>query len=568
MAQIYPQYLTETQRSVPKKRAEILVYDELSRQLSDDWLVLYSSSIKYKHEYGVSTREADFLIAHPRIGILVLEVKGGSIKKEGNSWFTTPLSDLNLPKELQRKNEITPYTQVTDTVKKYERKIKNYIRANNLPKWDFKIGEAVCFPDIEIPPNWYLGSEALSDITIDRIKLLNIKNEIYKIINFYKGDNKLGQIPDVLGIELLIQILAHSWEIPSFLSYQLESAESKRKHLTEEQFRLLYQLKGIKQLMVNGCAGSGKTMIAFKKAHILASEGKKVLFTCFNENLAQWLATNYETPSNLYISNFHQLCYDIASSSSEVTLSKWTTNSGISENEYFNKILPEALELAAMDIELFFDAIIIDEGQDFHPAWLNTLQSLLSNKEERIFYFFYDDNQKIYNTNKIELKLIPYALTKNMRNTNQVFKYVSKYYYQPDKILPSGINGPEPLEIKVSSVEDEWGALQNIISELKEQKIKLSDIMVLTPRSKTNSIMGDQNKSLNGSYGFVWGSIPLGENQVRCSTIHNFKGLESSVVILAEQNFINQNTLNEMSYVGSSRARDYLIVITNTGIKK
>ena len=62
------------------------------------------------------------------------------------------------------------------------------------------------------------------------------------------------------------------------------------------------------------------------------------------------------------------------------------------------------------------------------------------------------------------------------------------------------------------------------------------------------------------SYAVVWKSNPVAK-QVKCCTIQSFKGLESSVIILAELGHIYPDKINEMMYVAMSRAKDYLIVI-------
>ena len=43
-----------------------------------------------------------------------------------------------------------------------------------------------------------------------------------------------------------------------------------------------------------------------------------------------------------------------------------------------------------------FDAIIVDEGQDFADGWWVTLEELLVNPEDGILFVFYDDNQRIF----------------------------------------------------------------------------------------------------------------------------------------------------------------------------
>ena len=93
MAQIYPQWIPENEwKRHPGRRAGYFLFDQLLRQLGDNWLVLYGSAIKRAHKCGVSDRESEFTIAHPNSGPLALQVKGGSIAPEGNTWYTDAAS--------------------------------------------------------------------------------------------------------------------------------------------------------------------------------------------------------------------------------------------------------------------------------------------------------------------------------------------------------------------------------------------------------------------------------------------------------------------------------------------
>ena len=63
---------------------------------------------------------------------------------------------------------------------------------------------------------------------------------------------------------------------------------------------------------------------------------------------------------------------------------------------FFERILPEAL-LAALDrLPRRFDAIVVDEGQDFLDSWWVPLMLSLADPEGGILYVFHDDNQKLY----------------------------------------------------------------------------------------------------------------------------------------------------------------------------
>ena len=490
--------------------------------------------------------------------MLALEVKGGSITREGNIWYTTPISELKKPEPLRERHKIkNPYTQVTDAAKDYRRKIKGYIDTQKLSVRSFEIGTTVCFPDIEIPDDSYLGADALREITLDRQDLDNLKDPLYQILKLYQG--KLGTPPGEMGIDVLKQVLARDWHIDSFLTYQLQTAEDRRKKLTAAQFHLLYNLQSNPKMLIPGCAGSGKTMIAAEKARWLAEQGQRVLLTCYNENLADWLSQGDFVRPSMLVTHFHGLCYQLASYSKEVDLPRWSEKLVTDQETYFNVTMPEALELAAIDINMTFDAIIVDEGQDFKTSWLETLYGLLTDPEQGVFYIFYDDNQRIYNQGNIPCKWPSFRLNKNMRNTNPIFEQVKRYYHRPDEVLPSGISGPEPWFVGMEDYTDEHEAVQSVLGQLTEQKIPLSQVAILTPRAKEKSIWG-QRPDTPGKFAPTWKSKTVA-NQVMCCTIQSFKGLERPVIILTELEHVYPKKAEELLYVAMSRARNHLIVI-------
>jgi len=71
----------------------------------------------------------------------------------------------------------------------------------------------------------------------------------------------------------------------------MQCAEQELLRLTDEQMRILDLLRDTKRLVVKGCAGSGKTLLALEKATRLARDGKYVQLLCYSIPLAQWLQT-------------------------------------------------------------------------------------------------------------------------------------------------------------------------------------------------------------------------------------------------------------------------------------
>ena len=140
MANIIP-ILSEKQISEIPSRAEQKVYKSLEGQLSNDCLVIHSLEfIKQTSKYkGHGDREADFVIFSPRLGVLVVEVKGGGIEydKSIRKWYSIDRNN----KKYEIKN---PAQQAKDA--KYE--IRSHLKQKMGHK-NILFAHAVLFPDID-----------------------------------------------------------------------------------------------------------------------------------------------------------------------------------------------------------------------------------------------------------------------------------------------------------------------------------------------------------------------------------------------------------------------------------
>ncbi|NJO84477.1 MAG: ATP-binding domain-containing protein [Blastochloris sp.] len=64
-----------------------------------------------------------------------------------------------------------------------------------------------------------------------------------------------------------------------------------------------------------------------------------------------------------------------------------------------------------------------------------------------------------------------------------------------------------------------------------------------------------------GQFRLTWNMNSSDKRTVRVSTIHAFKGLESPVIILTELDAVYKDTLDQLLYIGISRARNHLVII-------
>jgi nucleotide-binding universal stress UspA family protein len=89
--------------------------------------------------------------------------------------------------------------------------------------------------------------------------------------------------------------------------------------LTETQAAVFEGLYNQNRVLVEGVAGSGKTLLALRRALAFARVGKRTLLVCYNRELAAWLEQLVEDDpltgeykEVLTIRNFHALAAELA----------------------------------------------------------------------------------------------------------------------------------------------------------------------------------------------------------------------------------------------------------------
>jgi len=359
-----------------------LLYEQFSLQLGNNFSVFYSVGWIGKREgkKKPSDGETDFIIVNPAMGILIVEVKGGIIGFDENiGWYNDGSSiDIKDPFEQAKSNKYA-------LLRKLE----------SLPDWfgfPPTIGHAVAFPDGNLDFS-DLGLSAPSEIVLLRKDMANLDSWVRKCFEFWSSGNlvPLGQE----RLEIVRHLLRKSWLMREpRIGEEIDLEITLINKYTDDQMMVLDLLSFQPRAAIRGCAGSGKTVLARQKAIKLAKEGFTTLLTCYNRNLADTLEKSVGNLPRLKVMNFHALCQQYAGITGFVRSEKWDP----SAQGFFDEIMPESLAVAAEfdAMDLKFDAIVVDEGQDFNPSWWLALGMLLKDQENGIFYVFYDDNQKLY----------------------------------------------------------------------------------------------------------------------------------------------------------------------------
>lgn len=522
--------------------AELELYAAFEK-LPDEFTVFHSN--KWFGKIRGTAGEIDFLIAHPDYGVLVMEVKGGTITIEGGRWYST--------------NRAGRTSEITDPCKQAER--------NRRALWDWLSEDSrtrkfqyALFPAAALPDSYVDGDirpDCPADIFIDMTHLNDLPARLHQIFNYWqpRADQKNQQMDGQPAIDALFDLLVPSRQLQPRIADVFERERRKIEELTEQQFMVLRMLRMRKRAAIVGGAGTGKTLLAMEKCQQLLDAGYRVLFLCFNQNLKQWLDSSLRHP-DVMVATFHGMVG---------TVINWAGVRKPAGNFYDQAadLLVDATQaLQAQKSERLFDAIIVDEAQDFTDTWWIPLPDLLKDPQEGTFYVFFDDNQRIYTQlSNIPMSGEPLFLSDNCRNTQHIHTRLTPYMQDRYQTVCLGPEGRPVEVIHTETPQAASRALQSLLNRfVNEEGLSTEDIMVLTAASEKRSQWKKDDRL--GNFILTWYLDSEMELAVRVASIFSYKGLESAVVILTELELVSREEIrDQLIYVGLSRARHHAVVI-------
>jgi hypothetical protein len=548
MALMYPNKLINV-----ASYAEVKLYEAFRDHLDNNYYVFHSVHWQSIDREGrPRDGEADFIIINPHRGILIIEVKGGSVQynPRKNEWITRNQAGVHDIKNPVEQAVSSKYTLISA--------IKRQFGQANI-----NIGHAVAFPDVDMMTA-LPRLEMPRDIILDRGDLSNVASWVNSVLFYWSKRDKRrdGSInPEVL--DFLRTMLSRTTVLKPLLWSDIQEEKQQLIELTQQQFMILDLLSRQRRALISGCAGSGKTTLATEKAIRLAKQGFRVLLVCYNKSLATYLRNKMaNVTANLRIYHFHHLCIELARQAYVLPQAP-SPQDEEQQRIYFEEQLPDALLQARGKLfGIRYDAIIIDEGQDFREEWLLSLMMLLHDPDGGIFYIFYDDNQRLYDrSGKFPLDTLPYTLTVNCRTTQEIHKQIVRLYEGSQSAL--AVRGPRgrPVERVLYSDPDYFlPRLGHLLKRLvQEEQVPNEEIVILTPlRQKSWLWEQPMFSSIN-----LARKQPPGPSEVFATTIHDFKGLESPIVILVEVErwSSDSDSLEALLYVACSRACNHLILL-------
>lgn len=480
-------------------QAERYVFRALELNLPEGWSAWWS--LVYSDlEEGLPSGEGevDFLCFHPRHGLLVLEVKGGEVLCEGAIWFQNG-----------RRLRLSPAEQASRNAHTLQRILCRELAIAPFP---LPICHAVWLPFSLRPEHEPID---LQGITLYAEDLPRPESAFLRL--FASPRAAISQPLAPLSLEagealrerlraLFAPRVAYrpGWSQRRFLS------DASLARLTQDQATAFDAFSQFPRLRVRGCAGSGKTLLALRRAAQLAAEGKRVLLLCFNLLLAEHLrAVTAPEPRIRAVAIYNLLCE---------LLGRQDDGS----SEFWHTLARDAVPVAQAFAEHSpYDCVIVDEGQDFSPALWRVVTALVP--ERSGFIVFYDPAQNIFQRNLEAIPAFPWPeakLTTNCRNTRTVFDLLRPYAGAASRILPSAPPGEPPESHTFATRAHLRNYLRALLGQLTaEQGIPVGDILLLGAHALPKMALEPILAAFPG---------------LRYFTYRKFKGLEAPILILLD----------------------------------
>jgi hypothetical protein len=498
-------------------------------QMPGPWLVMPNKMGRD----GNRDWETDVVLVHPDHGVVIVEVKGYIPRIVGGQWQGHPPDQQPAP------------DQARGNASRLERQLRNCVA-------DFRgrqVEHAVCF--VNAKPLGELPSTGLQpEQVITGDALGTIETAIDHLVAWSK---KTGRVED-RQIQAIVDHLCpdstFQWDRESLAALAREEMRS----IAEQHIDSLRTLRQNRRVAVSGSAGTGKTRLAVGWARDAArdDETARVLVTCFNEPLCDMITNELAVFENIRVQTILRLFADLLTESGRPPDGDPESDPG----EYWDCEVPVSLHANFQRIIEQFDVIIIDEAQDFSPAWIGMLEALLAPDGDRQLLMVFDEAQGIYKRGFRPPEpadgWVVASLTRNCRNADEIARLLYRAFgaARPVSAAPAAL-GYEFREAGEHNVVEVVGSL---LAMLAGEGRDPRHIVVQTMRNNVRT-------SLRNGLGLVgweqWSTSP-GSGHVLCENVHRLKGLEFDTVIFVA---MHNEPEEDLLYVGISRAVSELFVV-------
>ena len=564
------------------------VAEFLRTQLDDACMVWYDIPVGKKRRYP------DFVILHPRRGLLFLEVK---------DWKTTTFKNISSTSaQILTSKGMSTEANPLEQARAYSMEVINMLQADKalqqiegLHKGRLKIpyGHGVVLSHIP-RKNMFaaLAADAREKVLPDHLVLYQedlhdgvdaetIQEQLWGMFPYQFGEALSAAEVDRVRWHLFPEIRIDAMALQGQLFAEEPLAEAVetvfKRSVNSETVNTVAQSEHIPDVIkvmdmqqeqlarnlgsghrvIHGVAGSGKTLILAYRCQYLALQATKpILVLCFNVTLAAKLRAmmvNKGLGDKVQALHFHDWCAE------QLRQHEVAVMEG--EGKIFDRQVDSVLQAVAdgrIPTEQY-GAILIDEGHDFAAEWLQVVTQMLDREEESLL-LLYDDAQSIYRRGGLNFTLSSVGikaqgrtsiLRLNYRNSREILAFAAAFanaYWQNQDVqdedqIPviapeaAGISGPEPVVYQCVDFASEAEKAVKCIQAWQKKGLALNKVAILAYTkdqakqvSEALVAQGIDTQLLLASRSKK--AYQPHNNSVAIMTLHSSKGLEFSHVVV------------------------------------
>lgn len=547
--------------------SEGLVYQALDA-LPAAYLVLHSYPWlrPTRDQPGAPLREgeADFVVLHPQLGLLVLEVKGGQVDLIRREWFYRIDGRLEPMKD--------PFKQAQRSL----HKLLDEVEARTgraIRRGSFTYGYGVVFPTGRV--HGVLPFDAAPALVVDALGLEELPARLEAMFAAW------GPGPQQLSpseFRVLAETLLPSLRLVRCARPELAIADAQLVQLTRDQHATLSGLFVNPRVMVEGVAGSGKTLLALEVAITRAAQGLRVQMLCFNRNLAAWLKEQLQrdpraqaASGGVRVDSFHALALGLARDAGV----EFNIPEGAGGEAFWAREAAQLMDQATRLLrggakDPTCDVLVIDEAQDFQPEWWIALEELLKDPDEGSLYVFLDVEQRLRGGGELPPLDLPvrFALTTNCRNTRRIASSGASLLGLHVDLLRGAPLGVAPRLLRAPDRAAQAGVvLAEVRRLLGQDGLQPRQIALIGPAGRD---MGALSRVAEvAGVGLVTDAEAWRSGDgVLCTTARAFKGLEADVVIVYDLDALGGAFTSRDLYVAWTRAKHQLILVSHGAVAR
>ena len=569
--------------------------ERLEQKLDPDYLLWYDVPI------GPKQTHPDFVLLHPRRGLLILETKDWkleTIKRATRQvWEIIP--------DGQPKVVINPLAQARhcaiQVVNALERD-PQLVQPDSAHqgKLAFPWGHGVVFTRITrkqfdaaglgdaIAPHYVICKDEMeesADVETFQQRLWNMFPHAFgKVMSL----PQLDRVRWIMFPEVRVQTQGALFE-----DTDMEAELPSIMRVMDLQQEQLARSLGDGHRVIHGVAGSGKTMILGYRAEYLAKAhtptSKPILILCFNEPLGVKLASVMEAKGlseKVHVRHFHKWCRQQLVAFGQ-TLPAHNMPVDAKMEDMVQRVI-NGVDRSQIPSGQY-QAVMIDEGHDFAPEWLKLVTQMVDPATNSLLVLF-DDAQSIYGrarNKQFSLKSVGIQaqgrttiLKINYRNTRQILQTASLIAAdlltnedKDDDGIPlvkpisCGRDGQAPIIIKLPSLREEAYAIADQLSHAHKEGHAWGDMAILCADWNTMDLCADalHQRKLPFSVRKRSGDYNPAVDAIQIMTMKVSKGLEFPVVALPGVGHMPAKGEDEQEaarvfYVAATRATHRLVI--------